>query len=713
MWSFFPNIINTGEETVNFRYDQLLFAIDDDGRNILHYAVFCDNINILEFAVLQRLMQYPDSDRLFVACDKQGRTALDYAIMFKKQPFINMLALHTLRVKSVQYVADPRGKTNDPQDFLDRLQSHFTIKGMTLENLPIPEDNRDFFSKTLDQLVSFGYTSSVKWLVDGPWQIDRRLCRNRDVDSFYLEKMLETLKGSMFEKFVNTSASLRAGAITAGLFNPSQPDVPIVSEKINKLLFSTLYETCRKWNDKKGNLEKFLDSIQNKNARYLPQQNYSLLYKVTVYDPYLRGLKGNFATELIQKFLVMYGANLGGSLVRQRYETFEYMCSKLTSRSKIPSLHVFIQGRQSHMLQSYVMMQNIDLQRPLKSDSKLFQFAASLSWTQLIAMSPEITVCQFLTAYAAAVDLLPAFCWLVKQCQPLKFLIGNKNPLQIAAINGAYIVVKHSLMTGRYSKADLVANNLDIVQSVIQNKDFIMADLLVATLGNKSIANHLHSYYALKSSTLITATWRKAVIVLQRQVRGLIVRTKYRFDKVSWRRFNSNWGPVTRELRKQAKQGVTQIESWAAVKRLFDIVSTELSEEEILLRGEESTEIAEITEAVLVAGLADSTVVGHIGEASDVNVALRTVEDEDDEAVAQQAPLDNIELSSSVWFVSKHDDVSKHLQLLNDSSQRLATLPCIKDSAETDSLMLLGDDDVLIDPSGNCPLKVYVSSRGE
>eukprot|EP01034_Spumella_vulgaris_P035955 gene35955-44337_t len=67
-----------------------------------------------------------------------------------------------------------------------------------------------------------------------------------------------------------------------------------------------------------------------------------------------------------------------------------------------------------------------------------------------------------------------------------------------------------------------------------------------------------------------------------------------------------------------------------------------------------------------------------------------------------------------VWFVSHHDKISRNTRLISESCDRLSReLVVSEQSQDSDCAVQLGEDDVLIDPTGNCPLKVYSTTCEE
>eukprot|EP01034_Spumella_vulgaris_P026515 gene26515-33104_t len=83
--------------------------------------------------------------------------------------------------------------------------------------------------------------------------------------------------------------------------------------------------------------------------------------------------------------------------------------------------------------------------------------------------------------------------------------------------------------------------------------------------------------------------------------------------------------------------------------------------------------------------------------------------------VPNSPPLDAVDLSQSVWFVSKHDDVNSLVRLIDKSYGRLAKQPELvtNETFGADPMLGLGDEDTLLDPIGNCPLKMHTATRGD
>ena len=66
-----------------------------------------------------------------------------------------------------------------------------------------------------------------------------------------------------------------------------------------------------------------------------------------------------------------------------------------------------------------------------------------------------------------------------------------------------------------------------------------------------------------------------------------------------------------------------------------------------------------------------------------------------------------------IWFVSKHDKVPHYVRQISDSCGRLSHPLDVVGVGTDDTQILLQDDDVLIDPVGNSPLKLFLTSREE
>ncbi len=66
-----------------------------------------------------------------------------------------------------------------------------------------------------------------------------------------------------------------------------------------------------------------------------------------------------------------------------------------------------------------------------------------------------------------------------------------------------------------------------------------------------------------------------------------------------------------------------------------------------------------------------------------------------------------------IWYVAKHDDVRHFRNLIENSCVRQTAHVEITDFADEDASLKLGEDDVLLDPEGNCPLKAFATSRTE
>lgn len=67
------------------KYHTLIQVVDNEGRNVMHQAVLMGDENVLEITLIVPLL-VTNNFAIGLECDNKGRTAYDYAIMFKRQP---------------------------------------------------------------------------------------------------------------------------------------------------------------------------------------------------------------------------------------------------------------------------------------------------------------------------------------------------------------------------------------------------------------------------------------------------------------------------------------------------------------------------------------------------------------------------------------------------------------------------------------------------
>eukprot|EP01034_Spumella_vulgaris_P038530 gene38530-47578_t len=262
--------------------------------------------------------------------------------------------------------------------------------------------------------------------------------------------------------------------------------------------------------------------------------------------------------------------------------------------------------------------------------------------------------------------------------------------LEIAR-NKNYFLIKmgHIEFTGG---AVLYENGHDAVELAVKQNSAHVALHFVAKMGNLCIQDCLPGFYAMTACASEALKWKKAARKFQSIYRRHKVFRRYRhyFKKnlPLWVRFKSVWLPAVK-----ADWNRPQAVSWSAIKRQFDIIATR-----------EDDEITDLIDSVAAMAVEETAT-----DSTSSEIQSRQITAQPD--TLQQAPVTSIELSQAIWFVSKHDNVKKYLTLIDNSCNRLAKLPAVQEFAE--SFMVLSEEDVLIDPRGNCPLKIYVSSGAE
>eukprot|EP01034_Spumella_vulgaris_P022923 gene22923-29101_t len=319
---------------------------------------------------------------------------------------------------------------------------------------------------------------------------------------------------------------------------------------------------------------------------------------------------------------------------------------------------------------------------PLSSDKQLYTYAKTLSWMRhpvTGAMEEKLTIKQFLIALCATVDNLTTFSLYNDD----NVTVHSVNLLQLAIMHGSYIIVKTCMKKGKnFKRADVFANGINPLRIAVENNHAHVAEYILKCFTNKVIADFIPAFYAMTSSAGLCKRWRDAAVRIQKHLRRWIVRLTYKSDP-SWKQFNAVWGPVVRELSKQRRLGAVQADSWAAVKRQFEIISSDFGEDD---------DISQLTDCVLKLEDGEDTVLGSGGFARNETLVF-----------------------AKVWFVSKLDRVSHYLDLIDASCHRLTReLVCTQHNSEqVEASVLLGDNDVLIDPAGNCPLKSHQVQNSE
>eukprot|EP01034_Spumella_vulgaris_P044329 gene44329-55127_t len=155
VWTTIGALVNIEKKDLfcgNGHHEALLMGVDDEKRNVLHYAAMASDIPHSIVTLLDALELFSAGASLHLAVDAKGRTALDYAIIFKRKDSLKLLATCQIDAKIAKFKA-LQGTINDKRvtDSLPFLIEHLTIRAeLTPDSFELTEQQSSFFLELIE-----------------------------------------------------------------------------------------------------------------------------------------------------------------------------------------------------------------------------------------------------------------------------------------------------------------------------------------------------------------------------------------------------------------------------------------------------------------------------------------------------------------------------------------------------------------------------------
>eukprot|EP01034_Spumella_vulgaris_P034193 gene34193-42161_t len=679
------NLINASScfKTITPDRYRLIANVDQEGRNSLHYAVLFQEPHFEEvyLMIVGFLYNHDLFSELFLQRDKQGRTPLDYAIMFKKFNISKVYSVRTMSLLMPRFTVEHQAmiKKHRPDECasievpellsLDIAKKYLGIKGLSVESIDGTANHRELMLQFISVCLANGLLAPMKWLLIDSGYPMQRLLGYSEVSLQCHAMVREMFEGSSYERLLDQELEGVATGLSA--------------DQLRARLKCAFYDYCRGWGTENKGVTLFEYS-----RNQAPQTH--LRDEVLLQIPDQQGLK--LFSEYIQRFF--RGVNGGGVRVAARLKLAEYLMTKTEEGAETRWLHYLVQSSQFFLFVTWIDRRQLDLDVWLIKDREMLAFSNDMPWMHSKGryIGGGVTIGQFLCAMAVVADNHLAFNWLLPQIDEGKFL--EMNLAQLAASSGSYLVLK-LLALRTFPRKGYFEDSINSFRLAVQGGHHHVAEHLLMLFGNKFCfkgdAQLIKSYYALDSSCFVSSLWRCAATKIQSRFRGCSTRRK-QTDLLALLRLLKVWGAVIREL---SVNETAPAPTWTTLKMQCELVVDS-----------EAHGIDEIGEIMRRVGLTSRE--DHHGED----------EDEDEEEVSRilssSGDTDVDGLAEQIWFVCHHDDISRCVRLIDESANRLSRQLTVQlGIEEAESVLQLGEDDVLIDPTGNCPLKVYRATGAE
>eukprot|EP01034_Spumella_vulgaris_P040325 gene40325-49868_t len=430
---------------------RMLTNVDDDGRNVFHYAVLA-SCTLEFFQHLIKTIGHTSAKIVEDIClkgDNKGRTPLEYALAFKRDYITCQLFTPTVDQMCKRFKRMSRGfmrQTGQPR-YLEIMKENLTIKGLTLLSWPMDVEDAEFFHNLLGDCVMEGFEQCVEWLLDGPWKLLERLPQSTADPIEYLNSLL-----------VNSFQFCHPSYVTY----VKKEDIPLVREKLKLEMYSLLKD----WDGKSQPSGFVQDIILNGRPDRLAGK-----CRPRLLDPYFKNLSDEYQHDLFETYTNEYAMQFAES--QTKHAVFQLLMRKadLAGRANVP-LHLFILNEHPSLLVWYVKHYKIDLQASLSSDADLLAFAQEQPWTRNAdgVFQSDLTMDQFLSVLIFAGDFMLCFCayhggqtrWL------MDFTYNGLNLMQLAVVSGSYIVLKMVRTLSHIKWSILLDNDINAFHIAVQ-----------------------------------------------------------------------------------------------------------------------------------------------------------------------------------------------------------------------------------------------------
>jgi hypothetical protein len=363
-------------------YEMLLTAVDCDGRNVLHQAVLMGDEEVLEICLIVPLTMSSSRTMIFNV-DNKGRTAQDYAIMFKRPPkMLSILNSFTFSTSYCMYEDDFDAlEVRNDDNIHELLVRYFSVQG-SLDNVKLNQSLTKILDNLMINSIMQNHIKCVKFFVETTgWNIPRRIFSG-DSSLYIMSGLNMCLKNIWPERF----------------YSPTKRETPLHFDDL-MALHDQLYILCDEWDCKTQSFEQFLVSKQPVAATKFSLTPFHYNVPDVTSHKMLKLMLPEKANAFYQEWLQEL---VDVIQVPKRLAVFEYLCDKSDQRlilQTAPILECITHSGLLATLQWYVDRYWINLQSPLESDLVQWKSAQTISW-MIDSTTGEIqrglSLCEFL-----------------------------------------------------------------------------------------------------------------------------------------------------------------------------------------------------------------------------------------------------------------------------------------------------------------------------
>eukprot|EP01034_Spumella_vulgaris_P030105 gene30105-37266_t len=453
-------------------------------------------------AILEKIKGEFFGGKAFVSiCDSKGRTALDYAVLFKRPQLAGFLAQHMVQCRFLLFGRWPDNHDTSKSYELD-VKDLFSLSKNLSDHFVLDEQMRDAFHALMEVFLEIEKCECAEWFLFGEWQLAHRM------------------NGKQFTHYFQLILSVCFRYPCMNMRGFSKDDV---EEKFRPALRQEVNRLCEQW-DGVQSLDKFLErncdlylgADPNKSSYIMKTEE----MKAVLNNGHGRRLFG----YLIRTYSMSPGSATRVSLFRRLVKALQQHDPDL-----LPSLHEIVKGRLWYMLSEYIKLCYVNLSAPLSSDSRLYAHAVSTTADSAAINALEnLSICQYLCIVAVMEDCYYALGGLLGQ---LGFsnspMFKGMNLVQLACSCGNLVVLKGLIQddmfldgSGGYSAADIVTETHCGVLLALSHGHIRLAGYVIAVADFLMRADHEDEngmtavYYTLISEIKPLVEWARCQLVL-------------------------------------------------------------------------------------------------------------------------------------------------------------------------------------------------------
>eukprot|EP01034_Spumella_vulgaris_P031329 gene31329-38706_t len=429
-------------------------GVDDDSRTVLHYLALAGDFPTMSLAV-EELFDEQSVNKKNIAPrkDSKGRTALDYAELFKRPRLAEMIARQVVNAQIMSF-----GAWFVKHDFsLSILKMCFVLTPQLKKHLVVDDNMIDAFIALTRGMFEHEFYESVEWFFFGEWQVIRRLCR----------------RGITIADDMNTMLMVCSSYRCVHLYNKTRH---YVMETYLHHLREEVNELCADW-DGVEDLEVFI----RRNCNFYV--NIKTSYSYVLKNADLAALPKEDGSHLFGYFVGTYCPSM---VSQTRLSLLRHLVKDLQKQdsSQLLTLHQVVWGRLWYTLAEYIKILDVNLNAPLLSDERLYAWAVSMfSDNREVTDLHSLSIGELLCFVAVIDDAYSTLCWLFQQCSASKPILNGKNLVQVACTPGNLIVLKAMVSggLGGYSGADVVTESRCGVLLALSHGHYDIAKYLLFT----------------------------------------------------------------------------------------------------------------------------------------------------------------------------------------------------------------------------------------